>query len=49
MAEFHIGRQTKAEWLQGFVSLGAFIVFVGFLIAGLFEWNFGDHEILTLV
>lgn len=36
-------------WLQGSVSLGALGVFVGFLVAGLFEWNFGDHEIMTLV
>ena len=47
--EYRIFQQTKAAWLQGSVSLGVFGVFVGFLVAGLFEWNFGDHEIMTLV
>lgn len=30
-------------------SLGALACFVGFLVSGLAEWNFGDHEIITMV
>ncbi len=30
-------------------SLGVLGMFVGFLFSGLAEWNFGDHEIITLV
>jgi len=30
-------------------SLGAFAAFVGFLVSGLAEWNFGDQEIITMV
>jgi len=30
-------------------ALGAFGTFTGFLISGLAEWNFGDHEIITMV
>lgn len=47
--EYRVFQHTKTGWLQGSVSLGALGVFVGFLVAGLFEWNFGDHEIMTLV
>lgn len=31
------------------VALGTLAVFAGFLINGLFEWNFGDHEIMVFV
>jgi len=30
-------------------SLGAIGCFVSFLVAGLTEWNFGDHEIITMI
>ena len=30
-------------------SLGTFAAFIGFLFAGIAEWNFGDHEIITMV
>ena len=30
-------------------SLGAFAAFIGFLVSGLAEWNFGDQEIITMV
>ena len=30
-------------------SLGALAAFVGFLVSGLAEWNFGDQEIITMV
>ena len=31
------------------IALGTLAVFAGFLINGLFEWNFGDHEIMVFV
>jgi uncharacterized membrane protein YidH (DUF202 family) len=30
-------------------SLGVFACFIGFLFAGLAEWNFGDQEIITVI
>ncbi|HEX2963972.1 MAG TPA: O-antigen ligase family protein [Ignavibacteriales bacterium] len=30
-------------------ALGAMAAFIGFLGSGLAEWNFGDHEIITMV
>lgn len=30
-------------------ALGAMAAFAGFLFSGLAEWNFGDHEIITMV
>lgn len=31
------------------LALGVIGSFVGFLVSGLTEWNFGDHEIITMV
>jgi O-antigen ligase len=41
-------RGLKEYWLEGSLALGALAVFVGFHINGLFEWNFGDQEIIIL-
>ncbi|MGA9364280.1 MAG: O-antigen ligase family protein [Bacteroidota bacterium] len=41
-------RALKDHWLEGSLALGAVAVFVGFHINGLFEWNFGDQEIILL-
>ena len=41
-------RALKEHWLEGSLALGALAVFVGFHINGLFEWNFGDQEIILL-
>lgn len=41
-------RALKDYWLEGSLALGALAVFVGFHINGLFEWNFGDQEIILL-
>lgn len=30
-------------------AIGAFSAFIGFLVSGLAEWNFGDQEIITMV
>jgi O-antigen ligase len=41
-------RAFKERWIEGSLALGALAVFVGFHINGLFEWNFGDQEIILL-
>ena len=41
--------ETFGNWVYGSLSLGAFAGYVGFHINGLFEWNFGDHEIAVLL
>jgi O-antigen ligase len=42
-------RRTKDNWFLGSISLGCFATYVGFHVNGLFEWNFGDHEIAVLL
>jgi hypothetical protein len=41
--------QIKSDDLYRSYILGFAGVFTSFLIAGLTEWNFGDHEIITLI
>ena len=38
----------QEEWLLRGTALGALGTFAGFHVAGLFEWNFGDAEIVML-
>jgi O-antigen ligase len=38
----------QEEWLLKGTALGALGAFAGFHVAGLFEWNFGDAEIVML-
>ena len=45
LVEWKTARRTKLDWLYGSIALGCLAVYVGFLVSGLFEWNFGDHEI----
>ena len=40
------GEPTETERLAASVRLGMLGALVGFLVAGLFEWNFGDEELL---
>ncbi len=47
--EYKIFAKVHEDWLFGSVALGAAGVFVGFLLNGVFEWNFGDHEIMVFV
>jgi putative inorganic carbon (HCO3(-)) transporter len=47
--EFETFRRLKDHWMEGSVALGAIAVMVGFHINGLFEWNFGDQEIILLL
>ncbi len=47
--EFGIFSANKMDPLIRNISLGAISVFSGFMVNGIFEWNFGDHEIMVLV
>lgn len=47
--EFKIFRFVYKETILKNSTLGALAIFVGFLVAGMFEWNFGDHEIMVFV
>ncbi len=40
---------TAGNWLAGSVALGSLAAYIGFHVNGLFEWNFGDHEIAVLL
>jgi O-antigen ligase len=43
------GGAPPGSALGGAVSLGVIAGLAGFLVAGLFEWNFGDEELLDLL
>lgn len=45
----NIYRTLKDVEFASSYALGAMAAFVGFLFSGLAEWNFGDHEIITMV
>ncbi len=42
-------KRTTATAFEGNLSAGCFAGYIGFHINGLFEWNFGDHEIALLL
>jgi O-antigen ligase len=44
-----IYRALKNVEFASSYSLGTFSAFIGFLVSGLAEWNFGDQEIITMV
>lgn len=47
--EFRALRETADDWFLGSLALGAFAAYAAFHVNGLFEWNFGDHEIAVLL
>jgi len=49
MVEFSVLRKAVAHPLARSIALGTAAVFVGFQVNGLFEWNFGDQEVVTLL
>jgi O-antigen ligase len=49
IVEYRILRNAAADWLTGSAALGAFAVFIGFLLNGMFEWNFGSHQIMVFI
>ena len=42
-------KALREEWFAGSLALGGLAVLGGFHVNGLFEWNFGDAEIIMLV
>ncbi len=46
---FKIYNTVKEEVFSSSFAAGAIGCFVSFLFAGLTEWNFGDHEVITMV
>jgi O-antigen ligase len=47
--EFQVFRQIPPEaWFARAVALGSLAVLAGFNINGLFEWNFGDAEVVMI-
>jgi O-antigen ligase len=49
LLEYRAARSTSDDWLLGSVTIGALAAYIGFHVNGLFEWNFGDHEIAVLL
>lgn len=49
LVELRALRETKQDWMLGSLTTGCLAAFVGFQVNGLFEWNFGDHEIAVLL
>jgi O-antigen ligase len=47
--DLRAARRTRGHWLYGSVTAGCLAAFIAFQINGLFEWNFGDHEIAVLL
>lgn len=44
-----LARSLRDEGLEAGIRLGVLGALAGFLVAGLFEWNFGDEELLYLL
>ncbi|MGE5680938.1 MAG: O-antigen ligase family protein [Bacillota bacterium] len=49
LIQLRIYRSVRKEPFVSSYALGTVGGFVAFLIAGLTEWNFGDHEVITMV
>lgn len=47
--EYSAFRRFSSEPFFRNIMLGCLAAFSGFLMNGLFEWNFGDHEIMVFV
>ncbi len=44
-----IVRRRRADWLYGSASAGVLAAYCAFQVNGVFEWNFGDHEIMVFL
>lgn len=49
LTEQGILKRTRTHWLFGNITLGCLAAYIGFLVSGLFEFNFGDHEIAVFL
>lgn len=48
-SEYRVMKHAAADPFVRNAALGGMAVFTGFMVNGLFEWNFGDHEIMVFV
>ncbi len=48
IAEARIYRRVRSDWFGRAALAGSIAVFVGFQIAGVTEWTFGDQEVVIL-
>ncbi len=44
-----VEREMHNDWLGGSIALSGLAIMAGFHVNGLFEWNFGDAEIIMVV
>ncbi|MGE5313790.1 MAG: O-antigen ligase family protein [Acidobacteriota bacterium] len=42
-------RAHKTDWLSGSIAAGVLAAYCAFHVNGLFEWNFGDHEVMVFL
>jgi hypothetical protein len=49
LVELRAVHETTDDWMLGSLATGCFAAYLGFQVNGLFEWNFGDHEIAVLL
>lgn len=42
-------KRHRTDWLYGSVSIGVLAAYCAFHVNGVFEWNFGDHEIMVFL
>ncbi|MFZ4621484.1 MAG: O-antigen ligase family protein [Bacteroidota bacterium] len=47
--EYEVVKQYSHDAFIRNIALGSIAVFTGFMVNGIFEWNFGDHEIMVFV
>jgi len=47
--EYRIFSRNRSDILTRNIALAGLSVFCGFLVNGIFEWNFGDHEIMVFI
>lgn len=47
-AKLYSEYRRRQNALKQSLALGSVLVIVSFLIAGIFEWSFGDHEVMTV-
>jgi O-antigen ligase len=46
---YRFARNANDDWLLKGIAIGTFASYIAFHVNGLFEWNFGDHEVAVLL
>lgn len=49
ITEYKYTLQNQNDWLTNSINLGSFASFLAFQVNGLFEWNFGDTEVIMFL